>query len=66
MALEYDVRLGDPESQALCSSLGPETDLAAMLLACTNSTLHMHRLSIVNFTYSVAVVVVAEGYPDAP
>ncbi|RYP60918.1 hypothetical protein DL769_007925 [Monosporascus sp. CRB-8-3] len=37
MALEYDVRLGDPESQALLSSLHSEVDLAALLLACTNS-----------------------------
>lgn len=67
VALEYDVRLGDPELQALLTLLDHRVDLAAMLLACTNLTLHTHRLNLSpSPAYAIAVVVVAEGYPSTP
>ena len=33
--LEYNVRFGDPETQALMLLLDDETDLAEVMLACT-------------------------------
>ncbi|KAH7173600.1 phosphoribosylglycinamide synthetase [Fusarium flagelliforme] len=34
VAIEYDLRLGDPETQALMPLLNPELDLAAVLIQC--------------------------------
>ncbi|KAL2315000.1 Bifunctional purine biosynthetic protein ADE1 [Schizosaccharomyces pombe] len=58
--LEYNVRFGDPETQAVLPLL--ESDLAEIILACVN-----HRLDAIDIAisrkFSCAVVCVAGGYP---
>ncbi|OJT02709.1 Bifunctional purine biosynthetic protein ADE1 [Trametes pubescens] len=60
--LEYNVRFGDPETEALVLLLDPETDLASILLACAE-----HRLDSVEVKsrsgYGVSVVLASQGYP---
>ncbi|KAM0745647.1 aminoimidazole ribonucleotide synthetase [Meredithblackwellia eburnea MCA 4105] len=60
--LEYNVRFGDPETQALLALLSPETDLADILLACVE-----RRLDCVTFAmkkeFAVTVVLASPGYP---
>lgn len=60
--LEYNVRGGDPETQTLLPLLSADTDLAEVMVACTE-----HWLDAVNIKierkFSVTVVVSAEGYP---
>ena len=65
VAFEYDVRLGDPESQAIFPSMDPVTDLAEILLACTSCSLDTTTLRL-RSVHSVVVVIVAKGYPDTP
>ena len=60
--LEYNVRLGDPETQALLPLL--ETDLADILIACVHGTLSSVRLDLKATVFSTTVVVSADGYPD--
>ncbi len=61
--IEYNVRLGDPEAQALLPRL--RSDLGAVLMAGATG-----RLAEVALDWdpdpAVAVVVAARGYPDAP
>ena len=61
--LEFNVRLGDPETQPLMHRLN--TDLGGILDAAVSGRLHQARL---NWTPdpSVCVVLAAEGYPGAP
>ncbi|KAH9898153.1 aminoimidazole ribonucleotide synthetase [Cubamyces lactineus] len=62
--LEYNVRFGDPETEALVLLLDPETDLASILLACAE-----RRLDSVNVKtrqgYGVSVVLASQGYPGS-
>ena len=60
--LEFNVRLGDPETQVLMHSL--ESDLAEVLLA---STERERTLPALHFgSPSVCVVAAAAGYPEHP
>ena len=61
--IEFNVRFGDPETQAILSRL--DEDLLALLDATARGTL---RDGAVRFRPEVAVAVVmaARGYPDAP
>lgn len=61
--IEYNVRLGDPEAEALLLRL--DDDLLALFAACADGAgfdgpVRMKAES------AVAVVMAAEGYPDAP
>ncbi|KAI0322163.1 aminoimidazole ribonucleotide synthetase [Amylostereum chailletii] len=60
--LEYNVRFGDPETEALMMLLSDETDLAAIFLACVE-----HRLDSVSINvrpgFAVSVVLASQGYP---
>ncbi|MDP2271964.1 MAG: phosphoribosylamine--glycine ligase [Archangium sp.] len=61
--LEFNARLGDPETQVLMMQL--DTDLVPVLQACargalTNTTLPQRA------GFSVGIVLAAEGYPEAP
>ncbi|VDB85290.1 unnamed protein product [Peniophora sp. CBMAI 1063] len=62
--LEYNVRFGDPETEALMLLLSDETDLAAVLLACVE-----HRLDSVAIRIrsgvAVSVVLASAGYPGS-
>ncbi|KAI9444711.1 phosphoribosylglycinamide synthetase [Lactarius indigo] len=62
--LEYNVRFGDPETEALVLLLSDDTDLAAVVLACVE-----HRLDSVALTsrpgFAVSVVLASSGYPGS-
>ncbi|KAF8913056.1 bifunctional purine ADE1 [Gymnopilus junonius] len=62
--LEYNVRFGDPETEALMLLLDNDVDLAALLLACAE-----HRLDSVPVKFrddvAVTVVLASEGYPGS-
>ncbi|KAL9046368.1 MAG: hypothetical protein Q9214_000779 [Letrouitia sp. 1 TL-2023] len=62
--LEYNVRFGDPETQTLLPLLSMDTDLAEIMVACTEG-----RLDSVQFHIrpgsSVTVVAAAGGYPES-
>ncbi|KAF2205585.1 phosphoribosylamine--glycine ligase [Delitschia confertaspora ATCC 74209] len=60
--LEYNVRFGDPETQSLLCLM--ETDLAKIMLACTNGELAATELSVSSKS-AVTVVVAAGGYPGS-
>jgi phosphoribosylamine--glycine ligase len=62
-ALEFNCRLGDPETQPLLMQLGEP--LAALLLACARGAL-VPRALAVRPGASVGLVLAARGYPDAP
>lgn len=63
MLIEYNVRFGDPETQALMLRL--DCDLGELLLACAEG-----RLAEVPARWSadtaVTVVMASKGYPEAP
>ncbi len=61
--IEYNVRLGDPECQALLARL--RSDLLAALRAATDGTLADAALELAPHA-SVAVVLAARGYPGEP
>ncbi len=61
--LEFNVRFGDPETQALLPLL--ESDLAEVMLACAQG-----RLADIEIIWSqkkcLSVVIASEGYPQSP
>ncbi|HEX3497054.1 MAG TPA: phosphoribosylamine--glycine ligase, partial [Methylocella sp.] len=61
--IEYNVRFGDPETQAMLPRL--EEDLLALLLACVEERLPERPLRLSAKT-ALSVVLAAKGYPGAP
>jgi phosphoribosylamine--glycine ligase len=61
--LEFNARLGDPETQVLMMQL--DEDLAVLLRDCARGQLTERPLRQRD-GFSVGVVLAAEGYPDAP
>jgi phosphoribosylamine--glycine ligase len=61
--LEYNVRFGDPETQAILPLL--DEDLYALLHAAATGTLEPHRARL-RPGAAVAVVLASAGYPEAP
>jgi phosphoribosylamine--glycine ligase len=61
--LEFNCRMGDPETQPIMSRL--KTDLLAVMEHAVNGTLDQIELEWDRRT-AVGVVLAAEGYPDAP
>ena len=60
--LEYNVRFGDPETQTLLPLMSKDTDLAEIMISCTDGWLD--ALSVkVDAKSSATVVVAAGGYP---
>ncbi|GFZ50555.1 AIR synthase [Saitozyma sp. JCM 24511] len=60
--LEYNVRFGDPETQALMLLLDDKTDLAEVMLACVERRLDSVDLGY-REGYAVSVVLASGGYP---
>ena len=61
--LEYNVRFGDPEAQTLLPMLDEESDLAKIMLACTEKRLHQVHMGFLP-GYAASVVIAAQGYPS--
>jgi phosphoribosylamine--glycine ligase len=61
--IEYNVRFGDPETQALMLRL--DCDLAEILLACGQGRLAETQVRWTADT-AITVVMASKGYPDAP
>jgi len=61
--IEYNVRFGDPETQAMLPRL--EEDLLALLLACVEGRLP-ERAARLSAKTALSVVLAAKGYPGAP
>lgn len=60
--IEYNCRLGDPETQAVLPRIN--SDFGELLIASLDGTLADHSL-VVNEEYSVVTVLAANGYPDS-
>jgi len=60
--LEYNCRFGDPETQAILPLL--ESDLATLLMACTEGTLENYTLEWKNQS-ACCVVMISRGYPKS-
>jgi phosphoribosylamine---glycine ligase len=61
--IEYNVRFGDPETQAMLPRL--EEDLLALLVACVEERLP-ERPARLSARTALTVVLAAKGYPGAP
>lgn len=62
--LEYNVRFGDPETQTVLPLLSPDTDLAKVMVACSQGHLDSVPITI-EPKFSTTVVVSAGGYPES-
>lgn len=62
--LEYNVRFGDPETQTLLPLISKDTDLAEIMIACTEGWLDSLDVKIDDKS-SATVVVAAGGYPGS-
>ncbi|KAK0105380.1 hypothetical protein ONS96_004772 [Cadophora gregata f. sp. sojae] len=62
LAIDFDVRFGDPETQAILPLL--VTDLALLTLACVEGHLDTVEVEFADL-HCVAVVMCAQGYPAA-
>jgi phosphoribosylamine--glycine ligase/phosphoribosylformylglycinamidine cyclo-ligase len=62
--LEYNVRFGDPETQTLLPLLSEDTDLAEIMVACTEGWLKAVDVKV-DSKSSATVVVAAGGYPGS-
>ena len=62
--LEYNVRFGDPETQTLLPLLSTDTDLAEIMVACTDHYLDAMSIRI-EPKFSATVVAAAGGYPGS-
>lgn len=60
--IEYNVRFGDPETQSSMLLISPDTDLAKIMLSCTNGTLSQTTLKF-RPGFACNVVVASGGYP---
>ena len=63
MALEFNCRFGDPETQVILPLL--DLDLAELLLACAEGRLATESVAT-HPDVAVCVVLAAEGYPERP
>lgn len=62
--LEYNVRFGDPETQTLLPLISKDTDLAEVMVACTEGWLDALDVKVDDKS-SATVVVAAGGYPGS-
>lgn len=62
--IEYNVRFGDPETQSSMLLVHEDTDLASVMLSCTNGTLAQVKNSIrIKSGFACNVVIASGGYP---
>nr|BCB28853.1 aminoimidazole ribonucleotide synthetase [Mycoleptodonoides aitchisonii] len=62
--LEYNVRFGDPETEALMLLLSEDTDLAEVLLACAERRLDSVQVKTRQGS-AVSVILASQGYPGS-
>ncbi|TCD67108.1 hypothetical protein EIP91_000571 [Steccherinum ochraceum] len=62
--LEYNVRFGDPETEALMLLLSDDTDLASILLACVDRRLDAVQIDV-RAGSAVSVILASQGYPGS-
>ncbi|KAI0814813.1 aminoimidazole ribonucleotide synthetase [Irpex lacteus] len=62
--LEYNVRFGDPETEALLLLLSEDTDLAAILLASVERRLDSVEIKT-REGFAVSVILASKGYPGS-
>ncbi|KAH9900620.1 phosphoribosylamine--glycine ligase [Xylariomycetidae sp. FL2044] len=62
--LEYNVRFGDPETQTVLPLLSADTDLAKVMVACSERYLDSVLIKV-EPNFSATVVVAAGGYPES-
>ncbi|PFH54848.1 hypothetical protein AMATHDRAFT_72604 [Amanita thiersii Skay4041] len=60
--LEYNVRFGDPETEALMLLLDKDVDLTALLLACVGHYLDSTSVKV-RPGFAVSVILASAGYP---
>ncbi len=60
--LEFNTRLGDPETQPILMRL--KNDLVPLMEACANGTLHNHKIKI-DPRAAMCVVIASGGYPGS-
>ncbi|RDB29631.1 Bifunctional purine biosynthetic protein ADE1 [Hypsizygus marmoreus] len=60
--LEYNVRFGDPETEALMLLLREDVDLVSVLLACAEH--HLDSVDVaIRSGFAVSVILASQGYP---
>ncbi|KAG9292893.1 hypothetical protein G9A89_016255 [Geosiphon pyriformis] len=62
--LEYNIRFGDPETEAVLPLLDDSCDLAEIMLACTEGRLDSISISF-KTGFAATIIVAAGGYPDS-
>ena len=62
MVIEYNVRMGDPETEVVIPRM--KTDLVDLLMACSEGRLHEVKIESDDRS-ACTVMVVSEGYPEA-
>lgn len=60
--LEYNVRFGDPETEAVLLLLDDKTDLAEVMLACCERRLDSVTLGLTS-GFAISVILASQGYP---
>ncbi|KAH7214883.1 phosphoribosylglycinamide synthetase [Fusarium oxysporum] len=63
IAIEYDLRLGDPETQALMPLIQPDLDLAKVLAQCHSDQISLSSLLFQKDRFAAVVVAVTKKYP---
>jgi phosphoribosylamine-glycine ligase len=62
--IEYNARFGDPETQSSMLLIHEDTDLANILLSCTNGTLEQTKDTIkIKPGFACNVIIASGGYP---
>lgn len=60
--VEYNVRFGDPETQAVLELI--EGDFVKLFYSAANGKIEKESIRVLKDKYSVCVVLASEGYPD--
>ena len=64
--IEFNCRLGDPETQVLMLQMDPAEDLLPLLVDCARGELTASRILNSQPGVSIGVVLAARGYPESP